>query len=120
MACILIIEDDDQFRTWLCKVLEKEGHTVEGAADGSAGLKRFHQQSFDLVITDLIMPNKEGIETIVDLKVIHPAAKIIAISGGGRNHPKPYLEIAEKLGANRTIEKPFERDQLLFAVEALT
>ena len=83
MAVVLVIEDDDHLRGLLRAVLERAGHTVEDAPNGAAGLKRFYSHPADVVVTDIIMPEKEGLETIIELKRDHPEVKIIAISGGG-------------------------------------
>lgn len=118
MAKILIIDDEDQYRSTLKKMLEKAGYNeIEEAANGSAGLKIFQRHHFDLVITDIIMPEKEGIETIVELLRIDPRIKIIAMSGGGRIGPENYLELARHLGAGKTLAKPFKQAELLQLVQ---
>jgi DNA-binding NtrC family response regulator len=120
MARILLIDDDDQFRTLLRKMLEKAGYDdIEEANDGRIGVKLFRQRPFDLVITDIIMPDKEGIETIVELTDDYPQIKIIAMSGGGRIGPQDYLETAKRLGASRTLAKPFNYSELIDTVREL-
>jgi DNA-binding NtrC family response regulator len=119
MARILIIDDDDQFRLMLRRVLEKEGYQVIEAVDGNDGMAQFRRDKTDVVITDLIMPEKEGVETIVGLRKEFPEVKIIAISGGGRNAPGGYLMLAEKLGAMATMEKPIDRIKLLALLEEM-
>ncbi|HDP99280.1 MAG TPA: response regulator [bacterium] len=119
MKRILIIDDDDQFREMLCAMLEKEGFQVEEAADGDIGIELQRKRPFDLILTDIIMPNKEGIGTIIDLRHDFPDVKIIAISGGGRIVPNNYLDVAEKLGAHRTLSKPFERKELISVIREL-
>jgi YesN/AraC family two-component response regulator len=120
MAKILIIDDDDMFRAMLRKMLEEAGYNdIEDADDGNIGVKLFRQHPFDLVITDIIMPNKEGIEMIMELRKDYPRIKIIAVSGGGRTGPQDYLKLASHLGANRTLEKPFKRSELIDAVQGL-
>lgn len=119
MASILIIDDEEQMRTALCSLLEGSGYEVISASDGKEGLKLYHEKPTDLIITDLIMPEKEGIETIMELKRISPDVKIIAISGGGHNDPEDYLPLAKQLGAQRTIAKPFGGEELLKAVREL-
>lgn len=119
MACILLIDDDEQMRRVIRLVLEKEGHTVLEASDGRRGaaiFREFWQDGVDLVITDIIMPEKEGIETISELKEIDPNVKIIAMSGGGRTRNLDFLKIAEKLGAQRSLAKPFRPHELLETV----
>ena len=120
MARILIIDDDDQFRAMLRTMLEKAGYNdIEEAANGSIGVKLIRQHPFDLVITDIIMPDKEGIEIIAELTRDYPRIKIIAMSGGGRIGPQGYLEMAKYLGASRTLAKPFKHSDLIGAVQEL-
>ena len=119
MAKILIIDDDIQFRKMLRQVLERAGYEVSEAEDGNEGTRVYETEPIDLVITDLIMPKKEGIETISELKKKYPYIKIIAISGGGRVGPESYLTFAEKLGALYTFSKPLDRDKVLEAVHEL-
>ena len=84
MATILVIDDDTTARTVIVEMLTENGHQTVEARDGGEGLELFNEGKFDIVITDLIMPNVEGIETIIKLKKAHPAVNIIAVSGGGR------------------------------------
>ena len=114
---ILVIDDDETIREILRAILEREGYRVLEAPDGGEGLKQFTETPTDLVITDLIMPGKEGIETIRDLRRKFPGVKIIAVSGGGRIGPDAYLKMAKGVGALRTLSKPFDRTVLLKAVE---
>ncbi|RJR24469.1 MAG: response regulator [Desulfobacteraceae bacterium] len=116
---IIIIDDEPQIRAMLKQFLEIEGYEVLDAADGKEGLRLNEKKPADLVITDLIMPEKEGIETIKELKTSFPAIKIIAMSGGGRVGPETYLGLAKKLGAEKTLAKPFELRALGDAVREL-
>jgi DNA-binding response OmpR family regulator len=100
-------------------VLQREGYDVIDAPDGKAGIRAFREQGADLIISDIIMPEKEGLETVMELRRDFPEVKIIAISGGGHVNPDEYLHMAAKLGAQLTLTKPFERDELLAAVEEL-
>ncbi|MEW5900924.1 MAG: response regulator [Acidobacteriota bacterium] len=120
MAKILVIEDDDQVRSWLCQILSREAHDVVEASNRKQGARIFREQPAELVITDLIMPEKEGIETIVELVRTYPSVKIIAISGGGVGDAEAYLQGARILGAQRVLKKPFSREELLKAVSELT
>ena len=120
MARILVVDDELQMRQMLRQALERHGHTVDEAADGREALQRFAQQQPDLVITDLVMPEKEGIETIQALRQKCPPLPIIAISGGGRVGPENYLSMAGQMGANRTFAKPFSLEEILTAVRELT
>jgi len=117
MKRILVIDDEPQIRSMLRMMLEREGYEVEEAPDGIEGIKRYRQKSTDLIITDLIMPNKDGIGMIIDLKKEFPDAKIIAMSGGGLNKPEGYLKGAQKLGAECTLTKPIDRKEMLRAVK---
>ncbi len=120
MPKILIIEDDDQIRVLIKKMLENEAnYEVIEAADGNQGIRQFKQNTIDLVITDIIMPDKEGIETIKELRKEAKDAKIIAISGGGRIGPYDYLDLAKRIGAKRVFEKPFDLKELVEAVKEL-
>jgi CheY-like chemotaxis protein len=120
MARILIIDDDDQVRKMLRLTLNAAGYDVVEAQDGKVAMKLFNQGPLvDLVITDLIMPEKEGIETIIELRRDFPKVPIIAISGGGRIDPDDYLALAKKLGAQITLEKPFSRKDIIDAVNKL-
>jgi len=119
MARILIIDDDDTIRRMLAKTLTRAGYDVLGAADGDEGLKQFRENEIDLVITDLIMPEKEGIEIIMELKTGFPDVKIIAMSGGAHIGPDEYLKLADALGAQRTLKKPIARDDLLGTVKTI-
>ena len=119
MAHILVIDDELQIRLMLRKLLEPEGYTITEAPDGIEGIKRYHENPADLIITDLIMPDKEGLETIMELKKENPAVKIIAMSGGGKNKPEGYLHLAKQFGAMETLEKPIRKEELLKAIKNL-
>lgn len=119
MPGILIIEDDEQSQRLLKRFLEKKPLRVFQAYDGNQGIRLYREHQPDIVITDLIMPEKEGIEAIRELKSINPDVKIIAISGGGRNHPEDYLKVAVRLGAACALEKPISRDHLIRAIDSL-
>ncbi|MES2697561.1 MAG: response regulator [Verrucomicrobiota bacterium] len=112
MLRILLIDDDEMLRNVLAKTLSYAGHTVIQAADGQQGVELSRVTPVDIVITDLVMPVKEGVETILILKRERPTLPIIAISGGVSNS-KLYLEIAGKIGARRIVAKPFSPQELL-------
>jgi DNA-binding response OmpR family regulator len=116
---ILIVDDDAQIRKLLRVILVREGYAVMEAPDGQAALRTFRRQPPALVITDLIMPVKEGIETIVDLRKADRKVKIIAISGGGKLDPHTYLDIARGLGADAAMIKPIDTAKLIATVNAL-
>ncbi len=115
MARILIIEDDELLRHVLAKSLEMAGHQVDQAANGQEGLDLFRAVTPDLVLTDLVMPVQEGVETIMALRRRAPAIPIIAMSGGVPNSGL-YLGIASRFGAKRVLAKPFTPQRLLDAV----
>jgi len=119
MARILIIDDEPQIRSMLTLMLERDGYEVVEAPDGIEGIRVYRQNPVDLIITDLIMPHKDGIGMIIDLKKEFPDVKIIAMSGGGLNKPEGYLDGAKKLGAACTLTKPIDREKLLRAVKNL-
>ena len=119
MARILVIDDDRQVRTMLRTMLELEGYEVEDAPDGKEGLELFHRKPADLIITDIIMPEKDGMEIIIEMRRELPDVKIIAISGGGHIIPDHYLDSAELFGAVRTFAKPIERKEFLEAVKEI-
>lgn len=119
MAKILIIDDEELIRKLLRKVLEKNGYDVMDACNGNQGIQLIKEHGPDLVITDLIMPEKEGLETIKEIKKINPAIKIIAISGGGAVNPGIYLKLAQKLGAHQSFVKPIDNNELILTVKHL-
>jgi DNA-binding response OmpR family regulator len=116
---ILLIDDDYSVRYTLARILRGNGYEVVTAADGEQGMKVFRGAVPDLVITDIIMPNREGIETIRLMRRERAGAKIIAISGGGLIGSLDVLEIAQKLGADEVIHKPFDAAELLSRVRKL-
>jgi len=116
MARILVIDDTEEVRWFLRLILEKAGHEVLEAPDGVQGLQAYHRQAADLVLCDLFMPEKEGLETIRELRGRHAGAKIIAISGGCPSTSVDFLPLARKFGAARALHKPFDACQLLAAV----
>ncbi len=121
MARILIIDDEPEIRALLTKMLEREGYEVIEAPDGEVGVKLFRENPTDLVITDIHMPNKLGLDVIADLRVLSPDVKIIAISGGDPSFvgADVSLEGARIFGAQKALPKPLEREQVLKAVREL-
>ncbi|CAK8715647.1 MAG: Response regulator receiver domain-containing protein [Candidatus Electronema aureum] len=119
MRKILIMDDDEQILSLLSRSMELAGFAAVTAPNGREGQRLLEKQPFDLVITDLIMPEKEGMETISYIKKHFPGMKIIAISGGGRIGPETYLPAALELGAHLAFAKPFSMDELLNAVREL-
>ena len=119
MAKILVFDDEPSILLMIKKMLEKEGHEVDIALNGKDGMKLFEKNKPDLVITDIIMPQKEGLETIMELREKYPDLKIIAISGGGRIGPEGYLPSAILFGADKIFQKPLEQKEFVQAVASL-
>jgi DNA-binding response OmpR family regulator len=117
MAKLLLVDDNQDLLGMQGEFLRMSGHEVETAVNGEEALAQAARAKFDLVITDIIMPSKDGIEVIVALRKSQPSAKIIAISGGGRLNAKDYLSIAQKLGAAATLAKPFSGSELVATVD---
>jgi len=113
MAKILVIEDDHSFRGVLVEMLRKAGYEVSEAEDGNQAISVCEAALPDVVLTDIIMPDKEGLETIQELLKLNPDLRIVAMSGGGRFGPDSYLPLAKKLGAKACLQKPFMRSELL-------
>jgi len=118
MARILLIDDDVDFRSMLRRTLQRAGYEVAEAGNGQEGLKQLNESSIDLVLTDIIMPDMEGVETVMHLKRTRPELEVIVMSGGGRQTPDNYLKLASKVGAFRAFIKPFATADFLEAVEA--
>ncbi|MGA1867433.1 MAG: response regulator [bacterium] len=119
MARILIIDDDVQIQEMLKQMLERAGYEVVTAPNGKVAIKLYREDPADLIITDLIMPEMEGIETIRKFKRDFPNIAIIAMSGGGRISPDSYLGMVKKFGVKHTFVKPIKRAELLEAVQEL-
>lgn len=116
MALILVIDDDKAVRRLLREMLELDGHTVTDAPDGAKGLKALEKAPCDLVITDIFMPERDGLATLMELRQHHPGLKAIAISGGSPRVPLDMLHAAQRLGAAKTLAKPIRCADLLAAV----
>ncbi|WGM30706.1 response regulator [Brevundimonas sp. NIBR11] len=116
---ILIIEDDRPLLLGMARAFAQAGARVVLAADGAEGLRRFMSGSPDLVVTDIIMPEREGIETILAMKAARPEVPILAVSGGGQTPAGEFLSLAKRLGADAVLAKPFRARQLLDAARLL-
>jgi CheY-like chemotaxis protein len=116
MKKILVVDDDAAIRDTLFGILKESGYKVSCARNGKEALKKIAEEVPDLVVIDIIMPEKEGIETIFELRKKYVGIKIIAMSGGGMISAKGYLEIAEKVGVKYTLTKPFETEKFLETV----
>lgn len=112
MKKILLVDDDDLFGDMIEKALIMFGYGVVRALNGKAALKLYDPATVALVLTDMIMPDMEGVELILALRRQHPGVRVIAISGGGSNEPDAYLKIARQVGALRTLAKPFPLETL--------
>lgn len=119
MARILIIDDEQDFRRTVRAFLEADGHEVFEAANGVAGMEEFRNVQPELVVTDILMPHQDGIETIREIRKIDPAVKIIAISGGGQVAASAFLMIADERGADSSLEKPLRRNRFMAEVNDL-
>jgi CheY-like chemotaxis protein len=119
MTKILVIDDDDLVRETLQQILVRDGFDVVVAKDGRDGITKFTSARPDLVVTDVIMPDTDGIETVLALRQVSPNVPIIAVSGGGRARAMEFLAAAQKLGANMVLAKPVRRAELLAAVNQL-
>jgi CheY-like chemotaxis protein len=116
MARILVIDDDSIMNSMIVQMLKSVGHQTKSAEDGKRGLKMLDAHPFDLIVTDIVMPEIEGLAMIQVIRTINKTIPIIAISGGGRNRPEGYLAAAQAFGADYTFQKPFEKDAFLAAV----
>jgi CheY-like chemotaxis protein len=116
---ILVVDDHPEFRQATIRLLERGGHTADGAADGAEGLRAFLERPPDLVITDLFMPDTDGLEFIRALGRSRPGTRVIAVSGGGFMEASAILEVARTLGAIRTLTKPVDPPALLALVDEL-
>jgi DNA-binding response OmpR family regulator len=119
MTRILVIDDEPLIRSTVVTILTREGFSVEEASDGKAGIAMCHTNPPDVVITDIFMPNKDGIEVVMELKRSCPRTKIIAMTGGGQIRMMEIIAPAKLLGADHILHKPFERESLLAAVNAV-
>ena len=119
MSRILVIDDDVGICQMVQQLLQGKGYEVDTAHDGQEGLKRYQEQPADLVITDLFMPEKDGLQAIAELQQLSPDVKLIAISGNPQGLRHGYLELAGDKGAARTLTKPFSVAELVTTVQQL-
>ncbi|HYH21618.1 MAG TPA: response regulator [Azospirillum sp.] len=117
MANILVADDDHMVRQVLRTTLERAGHHVAVAGSGTEALRLMEKQAFDIAVLDVIMPEKEGIGTLIEARQKHPGMKTIMMSGGGRTGRFDYLEMAKRLGAEHTLQKPFPHKSLLDLID---
>lgn len=117
MARILVIDDDSTMRHLVARILARANHEVIEAVNGKKGMLQFAAHRPDVVVTDLLMPEQEGIETIRELRRIAPSLRIVAMSGGGTDNDMMFLGMAKALGADAVLAKPFRADELIRAVQ---
>lgn len=121
MPSVLVIDDDDQIRRMIRETLEQAGYVVQEARGGEEGLKRYRASPTDVVLMDILMPDQDGLESILALRQEFPSARVIAMTGGSDMIGiMNFLDVAKMMGACRTIQKPFELHTLLAAVAAET
>ena len=116
MARILVVDDEAMLRGVVRKMLERNGHEVFDAADGALGIEAYRRLLTDIVLTDIVMPNKDGIQLIIELKKEFPNVRLIAMSGGARTSERDFLEVAKQYGVRQVLQKPFSRAELETAV----
>tara|TARA_B100000315_G_C14026067_1_gene341040 strand:- start:122 stop:496 length:375 start_codon:yes stop_codon:yes gene_type:complete len=117
LARILVIDDEEPIQFAVQIMLQKENHEILTASNGEIGLELLRNEPFDLVITDILMPEKGGIEVIAEIQKTKPEVKIIAMSAGGARGDLNFLEHAQLLGAEAVLQKPFEREEILDLVK---
>ena len=117
MPSILLLEDNTELRNMLKLLLTRAGYEVREASNGKGVVEKYQQLQPDLVITDLLMPEKDGLEVIQELRDLDRTVKIIAMSGGGRGSVEYYLPLAKKLGAQYTLSKPFSYEEFLATIQ---
>lgn len=116
---VLVIDDDDQVRGMLCEMLKNAGYEAMDADNGRTGLNQLRQAPCDILITDIFMPEKEGIETIIEARREFPHLKILAVSGGSPLMPTDFLATAKIVGAHMTLQKPILQRELLDALDRM-
>ncbi len=119
MHRILIADDDVALNEMLCRMLEQAGYETLGALNGREAVKICHREAVDLLVTDIFMPEQEGIATILEIRSDFPHIKIIAMSGGGSTGMKDYLNMAKLFGSGGIIAKPFTNSEMLRLIEKL-
>jgi DNA-binding response OmpR family regulator len=119
MKTILVIDDDPIMRDTIRDILQAEGYNIIIASNGKEGMAHMGNKTIELILTDVLMPEKDGIEVIMETKLKHPLVKILAISGGGYISGENYLKMARDLGANASVIKPFDIDDLVAEVNRL-
>jgi CheY-like chemotaxis protein len=119
MALVLVIDDEPKMRQMVRRVLSLAGHSVVEADDGAAALRHMQREAPAVVLTDILMPGTEGIETIFEVRRAAPKTRIIAMSGGGRAGNLDFLRLAERAGADAVLAKPFRAAELTATIDRL-
>lgn len=114
---VLLIDDEPMVRKVVRKMLERAGHVVVDVENGRVGLRQLKMANFDLIVTDIIMPDVAGIEVLITVRERHPSIAVVVMSGGGRLGDVDFLDVARKLGAAATLQKPFTSEVLLKAID---
>ena len=117
---VLVVDDNEDLRNTIGALLQADGFDVSLAADGQAALAQHQASPADVVLTDLFMPDKDGIETIVELRRLSPGIKIVAMSGWTSSQGSDYLQVAREIGASVTLQKPFDPQELSRVLRRLT
>jgi len=117
MTSVLVIDDDDDVRAMLCQLLSELGYKVSAASNGKLGLEAYQSEPANVVLLDIFIPEKSGLETFHDLLRHDPNVRVIAMSGGGRHNRKEILELAMYMGARKKLQKPFTSTELKSAIE---
>jgi len=119
MKKVLFIDDDDYLRDAYSEILRLSGYDVTALNDGTKAVEYINESPFDIVITDIVMPGKEGLATIMDIRAVSSNIPILAISGGGRVSPQSHLFLAKRMGATDILEKPFDGSTIIKKIESL-
>jgi CheY-like chemotaxis protein len=120
MVSVLVVDDLPEMTETLQRVLEVHGHQVTLANNGIQALQRLQEFSFDIMLLDILLPEKDGIEVLRELRTMKQNPKVVAMTGGGRAADYSVLKVARKLGASATLRKPFQMAELLEVIDSLT
>jgi DNA-binding response OmpR family regulator len=119
VASILLVDDNTELRSVIARSLRLAGHQVFTAENGKVALAILPKVTYDIVLTDIVMPDIEGLELIRSIRKVNPAARIVAMSGGGRGDAEDYLAMARNFGAAATLEKPFQLEDLAKTIDSV-
>lgn len=119
MASILLVDDNDDLRSLLAEALGDAGHAVTQAANGRAAIAKLRGAGFEVVVTDVVMPEADGAEVLAAMRKLPQRPRVVVISGGGQIEPTRYLQMARALGADAVLQKPFPPSRLIEVVAGL-